>query len=815
MKFLLPLHRKLFLSHFLALLVVCGTIGTYIYLSAVENLKTSLQSRLKNSAALLSEILDAARLDEIQGEAAQTLPAYQEDLDLLRAFRRSNPDIAYLYVMRRVADRVYFVLDSDETDRQALPGREYVESVPAMLEGFSHPSVDDDIVTDEWGATLSGYAPVKNGEGRYLIGIDMDATQVAKKFQNLHFSALTALLLGVVLAVFLSRFLAAQVTTRIRLLIRRCQAIAEGELEGQVAPGQGDELDALIRTINTMSTRLAESLEHRRQAQEALRLANEDLEMRIRERTRDLEEANRKLHREIEIHNETMGALRVSEERYRELADLLPQPVFEADTNGCLSFLNRAAFDAFGYVWRDIEDGLSLQRIFAGEEVAQLLLASSPGTDGDRVDSAELTARRKDGSPFPVLVYTSPIMNEDRHEGLRGIVIDISEHKFMEGELLKAQKLESIGILAGGIAHDFNNLLTAILGNISLAHSLVGSESRLSKLMNDAEKASLQARNLTRQLISLVDDGAPLKCTSAIGEFIRDAAQLALSGSNVKCHFHLAENLWPLYCDPGQIHQLAASLVMNAKDFMPEGGMVEIGAANLEVAPGEVPSLKPGRYVKLSIKDHGVGIAAKDLPKVFDPYFSTKERGTQKGMGLGLTIAYAIIKRHEGHISIQSTPGMGTEVQVYLPASAEKPPEAPRPSESPLPSVKGRILYMDDDDMVRNLTQEMLHYIGYEVQVARDGAEAIQRYQEARARRLPFDLVILDLTVRAGMGAKETIKALQKTDASVRAVVASGYADDPVVAAYAEHGFVGAVTKPYQLEKLGEVLRALIQGPTG
>jgi len=406
-------------------------------------------------------------------------------------------------------------------------------------------------------------------------------------------------------------------------------------------------------------------------------------------------------------------------------------------------------------------------------------------------------------------------MKEERREGLRGIIIDISEQKFMAGELLKAQKLESIGVLAGGIAHDFNNLLTAILGNISLAHSLVSSESRLSKLMSDAEKASLQARNLTRQLISLVDGSAPLKCTSAIGESIRDAAQLALSGSNVKCRFNLAEDLWPLYCDPGQIHQLVASLVMNARDFMPGGGMVEIGAANLEVAPGEVPSLKPGRYIKLSIKDQGVGIAAKDLPKVFDPYFSTKERGTQKGMGLGLTIAYAIIKRHEGHISIQSTLGMGTEVQVYLPASAEKPPEAPRPTGSPLPSVKGRILYMDDDDMVRNLTQEMLHYIGYEVQVARDGAEAIQRYQEARARRLPFDLVILDLTVRTGMGAKETIKALRKTDASVRAVVASGYADDPVVAAYAEHGFVGAVTKPYQLEKLGEVLRALIQGPTG
>ena len=183
MRFHLPIRRKLFLSHFLAVLLMCGTVGTYIYLSAVENLKTSLQSRLRNSAALLSEILDASRLDEIREEADQTLPVYQEYLELLRAFRSTNPDIAYLYVMRRIGDRIYFVMDSDETEKQALPGREYVVSVPAMLEGFSHPSVDDEITTDEWGATLSGYAPVKDGEGLshwHRHGCDRSQEQVPK-----------------------------------------------------------------------------------------------------------------------------------------------------------------------------------------------------------------------------------------------------------------------------------------------------------------------------------------------------------------------------------------------------------------------------------------------------------------------------------------------------------------------------------------------------------------------------------------------------------------------------------------------------------
>ena len=372
MKFSLPIRRKMFLSHFLAVLLVCGTVGSYIYVSAVENLKTSLQSRLRNSAALLSEILEASKLDQIREEADQASPIYNEYLELLRAFRSTNPDIAYLYVMRRIGDRIFFVIDSDQTEKQALPGREYVESVPAMLEGFSHPSVDDEIMTDEWGATLSGYAPLKDGVGTYLIGLDMNATEVKSKFQKLHFSALMALLVGFMLAIFLSRFLASQLTTRITLLISRCRAIAEGKLDEQVEFRHGDEVDALINAINSMSTRLSESQEHRRQAEEALKLANEDLEARIRERTSDLQELNAKLQIEIDMRNETMGALRTSEERYRELADLLPQPVFETDSNGHLSFLNRAGFETLGYLLADFDRGLKLEEVFAAEEKSRI-----------------------------------------------------------------------------------------------------------------------------------------------------------------------------------------------------------------------------------------------------------------------------------------------------------------------------------------------------------------------------------------------------------------------------------------------------------
>jgi PAS domain S-box-containing protein len=669
MKFNLSIHRRLFLSHFMAVLVVLGTVGAYLYLSAVESLKASLQSRLSSSAALLSQILDATKLDTIHGEAVQSLPVYQEYLEWLRVIRRTNPDIAYMYVMRLDGDRVYFVIDSDETEKQASPGREYTTVVPALLEGFSRPAVDSEIVTDEWGSTLSGYAPIQNGEGKYLIGIDMDATEVRSKFHGLYFSGLVSLLFGFILAMFLSRYLASRFTTPITMLISRCKAIAEGDFDGDVRLRTGDELGNLMEAFNNMSIRLFESREHCLQAEDALRRANDELEVRIGERTKDLKELNEKLLNEVDIRNQIMDALRTSEQRYKELADLLPQPVFEADTNGNLTFLNREAFETFGYVEEDFNRGLELHEMLATEESKRILLEIGQQTHGATVDGAEHLARRKDGSTFPVCTYVSCILSGDKPVGLRGIIVDMNEHKRMEDELLKAKKLESTSVLAAGIAHDFNNLLTAIMGSVSLVRQLIGTDEKLIKLLSGAEGASLQAKSLTDQLISLTKGGGSVKSTCSIRDSIGNTVQLALTGSNVKCSFQMDEDLRPVYCDPGQIQQMLVNLVVNSKEAMPGGGVIEIEAKNIEVAPFEVPSLNAGKYVKLTIKDQGAGICEENLPRIFDPYFSTKQRGSQKGMGLGLTIAYSIVKRHGGSISMRSSPGIGTVVDVYLPVA--------------------------------------------------------------------------------------------------------------------------------------------------
>ena len=295
----LPIQRKLFLSHFVVVLLVSGSIGTYFYLSAADSLMSSLKARLQNSAALVSQALNAKDLDAIREESDQQLPVYQEYLELLRTFRSTNPDIAYLYVMRRVGDRVFFVIDSDETEAQALPGREYTSLVPALLEGFSRATVDDAIQTDEWGAFMSGYSPLNNGAGEYLVGMDMRAAEVQQKFRQLRISGILSLMASIILALLFSRLLSSHFVNRVQLLISRCYAIAKGGLEENPAPRTGDELDSLINAFDSMSNHLVESLKQNQETAEALKLSRAELELRVQERTRELLELNAQLVHEI------------------------------------------------------------------------------------------------------------------------------------------------------------------------------------------------------------------------------------------------------------------------------------------------------------------------------------------------------------------------------------------------------------------------------------------------------------------------------------------------------------------------------------
>jgi signal transduction histidine kinase/ActR/RegA family two-component response regulator len=378
--------------------------------------------------------------------------------------------------------------------------------------------------------------------------------------------------------------------------------------------------------------------------------------------------------------------------------------------------------------------------------------------------------------------------------------------------LQQAQKMEAIGTLAGGIAHDFNNLLSIVLGNVSMAREDLNQDDGVSDFLSEAEDACLRAKALTHQLITFSRGGTPVRKRASIVALLKESTSLALAGSRAKCDFSIAEGLWSVEYDEAQMRHVMTNLVTNAHEAMHNGGIVKISARNFILPRDDkcqsLP-LQAGKYVEVRVQDQGVGIQEQNLPMIFDPYFSTKERGTQKGMGLGLATAYSIIKKHDGHIAVESTPGVGTTCYLYLPAASTE--FAPRKGTAKRGhGEKGKILVMDDERMLRRLAGQMLRRLGYEAELVEDGDEAIVIYKEAMDSGDPFDGVILDLTVRGGRGGKEAIQELKEMDPHIKAIVSSGYSDDPVMTDWRKYGFGGAIFKPYRKEDLTVALRRLL-----
>ncbi len=378
-----------------------------------------------------------------------------------------------------------------------------------------------------------------------------------------------------------------------------------------------------------------------------------------------------------------------------------------------------------------------------------------------------------------------------------GVLMDVTEMKKAEFELMKIQKLESIGVLAGGIAHDFNNILTAILGNISLARMMSRENKKIEERLAEAENACLRAKDLTKQLLTFSKGGTPVKKATSLADLLKEATTFLLRGSNVKPQFDIPDNLWLVDADEGQLSQVINNLVINAKQAMPGGGILNIKAYNYFHDGRSNLPLEKGKYVCFLIQDHGIGIDEKSLQRIFDPYFTTKKTGS----GLGLAVTFSIIKRHNGYIKVQSKVGEGTTFYVYLPASEKQKSEKSNKKDSIKP-LNGKVLLMDDEEVIREVGTEILKSFGLKVKTAKDGQEAIQIFQDALQKNDRFDLVILDLTVPGGKGGKETIKDLHKMDEKIKAIVSSGYSNDPILSNYKVHGFSGFVSKPYRMEEM-------------
>jgi PAS domain S-box-containing protein len=382
---------------------------------------------------------------------------------------------------------------------------------------------------------------------------------------------------------------------------------------------------------------------------------------------------------------------------------------------------------------------------------------------------------------------------------------DITEQRQAEAERLRFSKLESVATLAGGIAHDFNNILTAIMGNISLAMLDQPETGPGRERLTAAERACSQAQSLARQLLTFATGGVPIKELLSLEKFIRETVSFAASGSPVRCEFRFPDNLWAAEADPNQISQVFQNLVINAIQAMSAGGIITMRGENLEVGEGSDLPLEAGRYVQITIQDQGIGIPADFLPKIFDPYFTTK----QAGSGLGLATVYSIMNRHRGHIAVESKLGEGTTFKIYLPAREGE--TIPRTEVDPqVLSGRGKILVMDDEELVRDLLKVMLGRLGYQVILAKNGEAAIDLFAGARDAGENFAAVILDLTVSGGMGGKAAIQQLLKLDPGVKAIVSSGYSDDPVMADFEKYGFSDVITKPYRIAELSRVLNRVL-----
>lgn len=542
---------------------------------------------------------------------------------------------------------------------------------------------------------------------------------------------------------------------------------------------------SLYRTVVSDITEL-------KQAKENLQKTNAELEIRVKARTAELTKA--------------IAASASEKDRLAVTLFSIGDGVITTDIDGKIILINRVAESLTCWV-NETATGKLINEVFrimndqTGEPYEDFVKPNE--TTGQKMDVVLIS---KDGLKCLIDFSIAPILNL-QNDNIGSVLVfhDITNQRHMEKESLKAQKLESLGILAAGIAHDFNNFLAGILASIQLAEIKLKKGQDITQHLKSIGNAIHKTAGLTKQLLTFAKGGEPVMKTASISQLMKDTVSFALRGSNIRSELSIPDDLWLAEIDEGQITQVINNLVINAVQAMPDGGTIIVSVENMKTnAMAHIHSFQPGAYLKISIADQGMGIPEKNLPFIFDPYFTTK----QTGSGLGLATSYSIIKKHKGYLDVESSE-LGTTFYIYLPASFEVPIITPRNDDRIL-TGSGKILLMDDEEIIRNNAGEMLSQIGYQVQLVENGAGAIDLYTRAKESGKPFDVVIMDLTIPGGMGGKDTIKKLIKIDPHINAIVSSGYSNDPIMSNYQEYGFCSVVNKPYRIEELHEKLHDII-----
>ena len=512
------------------------------------------------------------------------------------------------------------------------------------------------------------------------------------------------------------------------------------------------------------------------------------------------------IFRDISERSRAAEDLRQSEARFRILCNTAPVGIFQADGRGNNVYVNpcwrRMAglteAEAAGQGWRKVIHPEDLPRV----EAAWLEAVKNQASF-----SLEHRQIRPDGQVLRVRAYGNPLRDaQEQINGYMGVVVDITEISQLQDEVLKAQKLESLGILAGGIAHDFNNILTGLVGNLSLAELHIERGHKALPAVHAAVTAAQRATELARQLLTFAKGNQPLKQAVDIPNLLQEVVSFALRGTSVIGCFDFCGPLPAVAADEGQLHQVFSNLIINATQAMPGGGKLFISAEEALLSVRTHPHLANGPYLKLSIADSGCGIPESQLEKIFDPYFSTKSGGS----GLGLATAYSIMQKHGGAIEVQSKVGEGTTFTLMLPVTDDAPQPPAGLTSQPFPHGHSEtILIMDDEVLVRDLAAKMLEHLGYRAVVCSSGEEAVELYRHSLAAGRPFWAAIMDLTVPGGMGGKEAGKAILSLDKGAQMIVSSGYSSDPILAEFGRYGFSGALVKPYRVEDMARVLDLL------
>jgi PAS domain S-box-containing protein len=518
--------------------------------------------------------------------------------------------------------------------------------------------------------------------------------------------------------------------------------------------------------------------------------------------------------------------LKESESRFRTLAESAPVGIFQTDLSGNCIYVNGkwceisglSSAEAMGRGWARGLHPEDQENIFA--QLQQLV-------QGEEKFTLEFRFQAKDSRVAWVFSQAVALKDENGNRtGYMGTITDITDRKKLEERLLTAKKLESLGILAGGLAHDFNNLLSVIMGNISMVKDEITDRKPLYRMLGNAEKASYEAAALAQKLVTFSKGGWLQKRKISLQEILKNVIAQTLAGTGCSCEPDIPRDLLSLDADEGQLVQVFDNLLRNAVDAVMEKAAsaaagdnsiykIILRAQNHEQRNSDSRQLNPGRYVKVTIEDNGVGIPQEHLDRVFDPYFSTKNKGTQKGMGLGLAICYSIVTKHDGAIKIESEPGKGTVVELYFPAfdensslSADAVTEDVQGSEPPEP----RVMVVIDDSNLLDVTERMLKKIGYRVDAFKEGNSALEAYKKAKPGAQSFAVVIVDVTVNKEAGGRDFFHQLQRFDPQVKAIAISGYLDSSAIAELTREGFLDILMKPYRLIELEEVLAKIING---